>query len=128
MKKAEFPFQRHLQDYLRSVTAIDENVGRLLDYLDEKGLAENTIVIYSSDQGFLLRENGWMDKRTADEVTMKMPFVIRWKEQIPPGQRPTEMIQNIDYGPTFLYAARIEVPKDIHVGAILPILKSETPA
>lgn len=126
-EKDEFPYQRYMQDYLRCVAAVDENVGRLLKYLEDNGLAENTIVIYSSDQGFLLGENGWTDKRIADDVTMKMPFVIRWPKVIKPGQRPETLIQNIDYAPTFLEAAGVEIPEDIQGRSLIPVLKGKTP-
>lgn len=127
-EKAEFPYQRYLKDYLRCVHAVDENVGRLLKYLEDKGLAENTIVIYSSDQGFLLGENGWTDKRLMDEVTMQMPFIIRWPKVIKAGQRIDTMIQNIDYAPTFLEIAGVDIPKDIQGRSLLPILKGEPPS
>jgi arylsulfatase A-like enzyme len=86
-EKKEFPYQRYVKDYLRCVAAIDENVGRLIDWVDKAGIADNTIVIYSSDQGFFLGENGWTDKRLMDEVTMQMPFLIRWPGRVKPGQR-----------------------------------------
>ena len=124
----EFPYQRYIKDYLRCVAAVDENVGRLLKYLDDNGLSENTIVIYSSDQGFLLGENGMTDKRLMDEVTMQMPFIARWKGVIKPGQRIDSMIQNIDYGPTFIAAAGLPVPEDMQGRSLLPIFKGEEPA
>ncbi|WP_227021202.1 sulfatase family protein [Oceaniferula marina] len=127
-EQAEFPYQRYLKDYLRCVHAVDENVGRLLKYLDDKGLTENTIVIYSSDQGFFLGENGWTDKRLMDEVTMQMPFIIRWPKVIKASQRIDSMIQNIDYAPTFLEIAGLKVPKDIQGRSLLPILKGKTPS
>lgn len=124
-EKLEYPYQRYIKDYLRCVAAVDENVGKLLDYLDKNGLTENTLVVYSSDQGFFLGEHGWTDKRLMDEVTMKMPFVIRWPAKIQAGQRPPQMVQNIDYAPTFLDAAGLEVPQDMQGRSFLPILKGE---
>jgi arylsulfatase A-like enzyme len=126
-EQLEFPYQRYLKDYLRCVAAIDQNVGRLLEYLDASGLDENTIVIYSSDQGFFLGENGFTDKRLADDVTMSMPFLIRWPGVVAPGQRIDDMIQNIDYAPTFLDAAGVDVPADMDGRSLLPILTGETP-
>jgi len=127
-EQSEFPYQRYIKDYLRCVAAVDENVGRLLKYLDDHGLAKNTIVIYSSDQGFFLGENGWTDKRLMDEVTMQMPFVMRWPGKLKPGQRIDAMIQNIDYAPTFLDAAGLKVPKDMQGRSILPLLNGEVPS
>jgi arylsulfatase A-like enzyme len=102
-------------------------VGRLLEYLEKSGLAENTIVIYSSDQGFFLGENGFTDKRLADDVTMSMPFLIRWPGVVAPGQRINAMIQNIDYAPTFLDAAGLKVPSDMDGRSLLPILSGKMP-
>ena len=119
-------YQRYLKNYLATVKAVDESVGRLLDYLDESGLAENTIVIYSSDQGFFLGEHGWYDKRWMFEESLQMPFVARWPGVIEPGSRPDALIQNIDYAPTFLEAAGIPIPGEIQGKSLLPILKDGT--
>jgi N-acetylglucosamine-6-sulfatase len=124
-EKLEYPYKRYMKDYLRCVTAVDENVGRLLAYLEANGLSENTIVVYSSDQGFFLGENGWTDKRLMDEITMQMPFIIRWPNTIKPGQNIQKMIQNIDYAPTLLQAAGLDVPEDIQGQSFLPLLKGE---
>ena len=118
-------YQRYIKNYLRCIRAVDENVGRLLDYLDESGLAKNTIVIYSSDQGFYLGEHGWYDKRWMFEESLAMPFLIRWPGVVEPGVRTKAMIQNIDYAPTFLEAAGVEVPSDIQGRSLLPVLKNE---
>lgn len=127
-KLAAYRYQRYLKDYLRVVAAIDENVGRLLDWLDKNGLAENTIVIYSSDQGFFLGEHGWSDKRLMYEESLQMPFILRWPGQIAPGSRIDAMIQNIDYAPTFLQAAGLAVPADMQGRSLLPLLAGQTPA
>ena len=116
-----------MKDYLRCVAAIDQNVGRLLEYLEKSGLDENTIVIYSSDQGFFLGENGFTDKRLADDVTMSMPFLIRWPGVVASGQRIDAMVQNIDYAPTLLDVAGIEVPAGMDGKSLLPILKGHKP-
>lgn len=115
-------YQRYLKNYLRTVRAVDENIGRILDHLEATGLAENTVVIYASDQGFYLGEHGWYDKRWMFEESLKMPFVIRWPGVVAPGVRPEAMIQNIDYAPTFLEMAGVPVPADLQGRSLMPIL------
>jgi arylsulfatase A-like enzyme len=119
-------YQRYMKNYLATVKGVDENIGRMLDYLDEAGLAENTIVIYSSDQGFYLGEHGWFDKRWMFEESFKMPFLIRWPGVVKPGSRPSEMIQNIDYAPTLADAAGIPVPGEVQGLSIVPLLKGQS--
>ncbi len=114
-------YQRYVKNYLRCIDSVDENVGRVLSYLDENGLKENTIVIYSSDQGFYLGEHGWYDKRWMFEESMKMPFLIRWPERINAGTRYEQLIQNIDYAPTFLDAAGLDIPEDVQGESLLPL-------
>lgn len=118
-------YQRYIKNYLSTIKALDENIGRMLDYLDEEGLTENTIVIYSSDQSFYLGEKGWYDKRWMFEESLTMPFIIRWPGVVKPGIRPEALIQNIDYAPTFLEAAGLEIPEDIQGKSLIPILKNE---
>ena len=118
-------YQRYIKDYLRCVRGLDENIGRMLDYLDETGLAKNTIVIYSSDQGFYLGEHGWYDKRWMFEESLSMPFLIRWPGVVKPGVRSKALIQNIDYAPTFLEAAGLPVPSEIQGRSLLPVFKSD---
>ena len=118
----QWKYQRYLRNYLETVRAVDENVGRLLTYLDEKNLTKNTIVIYASDQGFYLGEHGWFDKRWIFEESLKMPFVIRWPGKIKPGSRPAAMIQNIDYAPTFLEMAGLTAPNDLQGKSLMPVL------
>jgi N-acetylglucosamine-6-sulfatase len=118
-------YQRYIKNYLRTIQALDENIGRVLDYLDESGLAENTIVIYSSDQGFYLGEHGWYDKRWMFEESFAMPFLIRWPGMIKPGTRSQALIQNIDYAPTFLEATGVEIPSDIQGRSLLPVFKND---
>ena len=117
-------YQRYIKNYLRTIRAVDESVGRLLGYLDESGLAENTVVIYSSDQGFYLGEHGWYDKRWMFEESLAMPFLIRWPGVVTPGTRSQTLIQNIDYAPTFLEMAGLKVPADIQGRSLLPVLKN----
>ena len=118
-------YQRYIKDYLRCIAAVDESVGRLLDYLDDSGLADNTIVIYSSDQGFYLGEHGWYDKRWMFEESLKMPFLIRWPGVIRPETKSETLIQNIDYAPTFLEVAGLDVPTAIQGRSLLPILRND---
>lgn len=117
-------YQRYVKDYLRCIRAVDENVGRVLKYLDDNGLSENTIVIYSSDQGFYLGEHGWYDKRWMFEESLKMPFLVRWPGVVPAGVRSKTLIQNIDYGPTFLDVAGVDVPKTMQGRSLVPVLKN----
>lgn len=121
-------YQRYLKDYLRCVRAVDEGVGRVLDYLDKSGLAKNTLVIYASDQGFYLGEHGWYDKRWMFEESLAMPFIVRWPGVVKPGTRNPTLIQNIDYAPTFLEVAGVPIPATIQGKSLLPVLKGETPA
>lgn len=118
-------YQRYMHDYLGCIAAVDENVGRILDYLDEHNLADNTIVIYASDQGFYLGEHGWYDKRWMFEESLRMPFLIRWPGVVEAGKRSGELIQNIDYAPTFLEAAGVEVPPEIQGKSLVPLLKNQ---
>ena len=116
-------YRRYLRNYLATVKAVDESVGRVLDYLDQHGLSENTIVIYSSDQGFYLGEHGWYDKRWMFEESMRMPFLIRWPGVVQPGTKSKALIQNIDYAPTFLEAAGLDAPAEIQGRSLVPLLK-----
>ena len=126
----EWKYQRYIKDYLRCIRAVDENIGRILDYLDKSGLAKNTIVIYSSDQGFYLGEHGWYDKRWMFEESFQMPFVIRWPGIIEPGKTSSALIQNIDYAPTFLDICGVGIPSDMQGTSIVPVLRNsgKTPA
>jgi arylsulfatase A-like enzyme len=117
-------YQRYVKNYLRCIDSVDENIGRVLDYLDEEKLADNTIVIYSSDQGFYLGEHGWYDKRWMFEESLKMPFVVRWPGHIKPGTRNKKLIQNIDYAPTFLEIAGLDVPAEVQGKSLLPLFKN----
>lgn len=114
-------YQRYVKDYLRCVASIDDNVGRMLDYLDREGLANNTLVIYSSDQGFYLGEHGWYDKRWMYEESFRMPFVGRWPGVIKPGTRTKALTQNIDFAPTFLEAAGVDIPEEMQGRSLMPL-------
>ncbi len=120
-------YQRYMKDYLRSIASVDDNVGRVLDYLDKTGLAENTVVIYNADQGFYLGDKGWFDKRWMYEESFRAPFMIRWPGMIDPGTENRNLIQNIDFAPTFLEIAGARVPADMQGRSILPLLKGSQP-
>ena len=120
-------YQRYIKDYLRCIASVDDSVGRLLNYLDESGLARNTILIYCSDQGFYLGDHGWYDKRWMYEESLRMPFIMRWPRRIRPGTRVTQMIQNIDYAPTFLDAAGIDIPDDMQGESLVGLMEGRRP-
>ena len=121
-------YQRYMQDYLACISGVDRQVGRVLDLLDELELADDTVVIYSSDQGFYLGEHGWYDKRWMYEESLRMPLIVRWPERIAAGVRNEALVQNIDYAPTFLDLAGIEVPGGMHGHSLVPLLRGDTPA
>nr|WP_115869539.1 sulfatase [Marinoscillum furvescens] len=121
-EKIKWKYQRYMQDYLACIESVDDNVGRVLDYLDESGLAENTIVVYTSDQGFYLGEHGWFDKRFIYNESFKTPLLIRWPNKIQPGITNEEMVQNLDFAQTFLEAANISAPDDMQGESLMPLL------
>ena len=120
-------YQRYAKDYLRCIDSVDENIGRLLDYLDQGGLAENTLVIYSSDQGWYLGEHGWYDKRWMYEESFRTPLLVRWPGTIRPGSVNMDLVQNLDYAQTFLDICGAKQPVDMQGKSLLPLLKGETP-
>jgi len=122
---AKWKYQRYIKDYLRTVASVDDNVGRILDYLDETGEAENTIVIYTSDQGFYLGEHGWYDKRFMYEESLGMPFAVKYPKEIKAGTESGDMIMNLDICPTILDYAGIEIPEEVQGKSIRSILKGE---
>jgi arylsulfatase A-like enzyme len=119
-------YQRYVKDYMRCVAAVDHNIGRLLAYLDESGLSKNTIVVYSSDQGFYLGEHGWFDKRWMYEESFRMPLLMRWPGVIRPGSKITQLTQNIDFAPTFLDAAGLNIPPEIQGKSMIPLFAGQT--
>ncbi|MCA9176154.1 MAG: sulfatase [Planctomycetales bacterium] len=121
-------YQRYIKNYLRCVKGVDESVGRLMDYLKESGLDKNTIVIYSSDQGFYLGDHGWYDKRWMYEESLKMPLIVKWPGVTRPGAVNEDLVQNLDYAETFLDAAGAEIPQDMQGRSLKPILAGNTPA
>ena len=121
-------YQRYLQDYLGCIQSIDDNVGRLLDWLDANGLRENTLVIYTSDQGFFLGDHGMYDKRFMYEPSIKMPFLVRWPGVIQPGSVQEALAINPDFAPTFLETAGLPVPDEIQGRSLVPLFKGRRPA
>ena len=122
---AEWKYQRYMHDYCRVIHSVDRNIGRVLDYLEEQGLMENTLIVYTSDQGFYMGEHGWFDKRFMYEESFRTPLLMR----LPGGKRGDipQLVQNIDYAPTFLELAGVAVPSDIQGESLLPLLKGEEP-
>ena len=121
-------YQRYIKDYLRCVASIDDSVGRILDYLDDNGLAENTIVIYTSDQGFFLGDHGWYDKRFMYEESLRMPFLVRYPPEIVAGSVSDGMVLNNDFAPTFLDYAGLTVPDEMQGSSARSVFRGEAPA
>lgn len=121
-------YQRYIKDYLRVVAALDENVARLLDFLDADGIAEETMVAYTSDHGFFLGDHGWYDKRFTYEESLKMPMVVRYPPEIRPGTTSSRMALNVDFAPTFLDLAGVPVAEHMQGRSLLPVLRGEEPA
>ncbi|QEH34602.1 Arylsulfatase [Aquisphaera giovannonii] len=121
-------YNRYLHDYLGCIKGVDEGVGRLLDYLDREGLADNTIVVYASDQGFYLGEHGWFDKRWIFEESLRTPLLVRWPGVTRPGAVNADIVSNIDFAPTLLEAAGVPVPGEIQGRSLAPLLRGDTPA
>ena len=121
-------FQRYAKNYLRCVKGVDESVGRLMNTLEDLDLESNTVVIYSSDQGFFIGDHGWYDKRWMYEESLRMPFIVKWPGITQPGSRnDVNMIQNLDYAPTFLEIADAPIPADMQGASLVPLLKGERP-
>ncbi|WP_295128949.1 sulfatase [uncultured Chitinophaga sp.] len=127
---AEWKFQRYMKDYLATARSLDRNIGRLLDYIDASGLAENTVVIYASDQGFYMGEHGWFDKRFIYDESMRTAFMMRYPGVIKPGTQSDALMANIDWAPTMLDIAGVKAPADIQGRSFLPLVKtgSKNPA
>jgi arylsulfatase A-like enzyme len=123
----KWKYQRYLHDYLACIASVDDNVGRLLDYLKVSGLDKNTIVIYTSDQGFYLGEHGWFDKRFMYEESLRTPLIVRWPDRIKPGSRCEQMVLNLDLAETFLDAAGESIPNEMQGMSLLPLMKGEKP-
>ncbi len=121
----KWKYQRYAKDYLRCVDSVDENVGRVLDYLDDSGLADNTVVMYSSDQGWYLGEHGWFDKRWMYEESFRTPLLVRWPGKVKPGSVSRQMVMNLDFAETFLDIAGAKIPADMQGASLLPILTGQ---
>lgn len=124
---ARWKYQRYMQDYLATAQSLDDSIGDVMAYLKRKGLERNTIVIYTSDQGFFTGEHGLFDKRFMYEESLRMPFIVRWPAQIKAGTRTDAIGLNVDFAPTFLDAAGIDVPAEMQGRSLLPVLKGRTP-
>ncbi len=120
-------YQYFIKAFLRCVASIDDNIGRVLDYLDESGLAENTIVVYTADQGFFLGEHGLFDKRFMYEESLRMPFIVRYPRGIKPGSVNEDIALNVDFAETFLDYAGGSIPQDMQGRSLRPLLRGETP-
>ena len=127
-QRTRWNYQRYMKNYLRCVKAMDENIGRMLKYLDETGLVKNTIVIYSSDQGFWLGEHGWFDKRWMYEESLHTPLLVRWPGVTRPGSTNEALVSNLDFAQTFLDIAGADQPKDMQGQSLKPLLHGKTPA
>jgi arylsulfatase A-like enzyme len=120
--KMRWKYQRYMQDYLGTIKAVDENVGRLLDYLEATKLLDNTIIVYTSDQGFYLGEHGWFDKRFVYDESFKTPLLIAWPGKVKAGSHSDDLVQNLDFAQTFLDAAGIPAPSDMQGESMIPLL------
>ncbi len=125
--RTRWNYQRYIKDYLRTIASVDDNLGRLLDYLDRSGLAENTVVIYSSDQGFYLGDHGWYDKRWMFEESLRTPLIVRWPGVAAPGTQSSALVQNLDFAETFLQIAGVEIPAAMQGRSLVPLLEGQPP-
>lgn len=120
----EWKYQNYIRDYMSVIKSVDESVGRVLDYLDSHGLTDNTIIVYTSDQGFYMGEHGWFDKRFMYEESLRTPLLIAYPGHIQPGSVCNKLVQNIDYAPTFLDLAGISKPKELPGRSLTPLFKA----
>jgi len=127
-EEKEWIQQTWIKEYLRTIASIDDNVGRLLEFLDSSGLANNTIVIYTSDQGFFLGDHGWFDKRFMYEESLRYPLIVRFPETIAEGAVSEQMVLNVDFAPTFLDYAGVAIPGDMQGKSLRPLLEGEPPS
>ncbi|MDE3003431.1 MAG: sulfatase [Gemmatimonadota bacterium] len=126
-ERTSWQYQRYIKDYLRSIASVDENLGRVLDYLDAEGLTENTVVVYMSDQGFFLGDHGWYDKRWMYEESLRTPLIVRWPASVNAGERNDALVQNLDIAQTFLDLADVSIPESMQGASLVPLLRGETP-
>jgi len=123
----KWKYQTYMKDFMRCTWAVDESVGKVMQALEEQGLSDNTIVMYSSDQGFYMGEHGWFDKRFMYEESFRTPLVAKWPGKIKPGSVNNDLVQNIDFAETFLELAQAPVPDDMQGKSLVPLLKGKTP-
>ena len=121
-------YQRYIKDYLRCIASVDDNVGRVLDYLDDEGIADDTVIIYTSDQGFFLGDHGWFDKRFMYEESLRMPFVMRYPREIPPGSTCDNIMTNVDFAPTFLDYAGEQPAERVQGRSFRSVVAGDGPA
>ncbi len=124
----KWAYQRYIKDYLRVIASVDDNVGRILDYLDAEDLAENTVVVYTSDQGFFLGDHGWFDKRFMYEESLRMPFLLRYPREVQPETVNSDMVLNLDFGPLFLDLAGLSIPDSFQGRSFRSLLHGKTPS
>ncbi len=127
-EEVRWRYQRFMQDYLRCVAALDENVGRLIDHLDERGLGDDTVVVYTSDQGFFLGDHGWFDKRFMYEESLRMPFLLRYPRLVRPGTSSDAIVLNVDFAQTFLELAGVEPNLPMQGRSLVPLLGGDLPS
>ncbi|MBA3342969.1 MAG: sulfatase [Gemmatimonadaceae bacterium] len=120
-------YQRYIADYMRVVSALDAQAGRVVEALDNAGLADNTVLVYTSDQGFFLGDHGWFDKRWMYEESIRTPLIVRWPASIEPGSRNTDLVMNLDLAETFLDLAGAPIPASMQGRSLVPLLKGKTP-
>ena len=118
-------YQQYMRDYLATAMSVDESIGRVMEYLEEIGELDNTVIVYTSDQGFFLGEHGWFDKRFMYEECLRMPFVIRYPKMIKAGSTSKAICMNVDFGPTFLDLAGIEVPSEMQGRSFRKVLEKK---
>lgn len=123
----KWKYQTYIKDYLACVKSVDDNIGRVLDYLDQKGLADNTVVIYTSDQGFYLGDHGFFDKRFIYEPSLRMPFIVRYPEKVEKGQVNNDIITNIDFAPTIMDIAGLKTPEQVQGKSFAENIYGNTP-
>jgi arylsulfatase A-like enzyme len=123
----QWKYQRYIKDYLACIKSVDDNIGRVLKYLDDNGLAENTMVVYTSDQGFYLGDHGWFDKRFMYEPSLKMPFLLRYPAMAKKQKENNDIISNIDFAPTILDIAQVPIPKEIQGHSFANNIAGNTP-
>jgi arylsulfatase A-like enzyme len=121
-------YQRYMHDYLGCIRSVDEGVGKVLAFLDQEGLADNTIVVYAADQGFFLGEHGWFDKRWIYEESLRTPLLVRWPGVTKAGSICERIVSNLDFAQTLLDAAGVKAPERMQGRSFVPLLKGETPA